>query len=300
MNSLAKCITCEMDENWIVWENKIEKQQQALWNHAKVQQWLLCKTCGTLFPSPITPQAVIKQAWDIARDEYQKNDFDMQRHMQKLDKSAGQIMEYFYPFVANKKAILDIGCGYGNLLHMLKNNGHNVFGIETDASTKSYHQMLGIESAIGQVEDIELDKSFDAIFLIYSIYFFTDIKSILKKLQAKLNDEGVICIAIANFLDSRNNEMPGIAHSSYPCKESLEVLLEVAGFKILSTKKYKSVIYCVAKKSMTSASAVTVVNTNKIYWLYKSKKIRYHLIGKPIVVMGKIYNAVKCMLQREQ
>ena len=283
---MVKCSICGSCENWYLISNKLEIEEAKYWNGLREQNWYLCKTCGNAFPKPKASKEAIEYKWNNMRQEKQF----FEKRMNVLDKAASKVFDYFKPYLKQRKNVLDVGCGFGNLARILQDNGFNVIGIETDATTKLQHLKYGLNTIIGSVEDIELEKKFDAIFLVYSIYFITDIKLALFKLQTMLNDNGIICLVIADFLSCENNEMPSSVHSFYPCKSSIYKLTEITGLKVIHKKSTRGSIFYVINKEKTEFTKLKFFQSEYIYLLYKTKSIRYFLIGQ---VIRKVSNIVK-------
>lgn len=286
---MVKCSICGSCENWHLLSNKLEPEEIKYWNGSKQQNWYLCKLCGNAFPEPQASKEAIEYKWNNMRHE---EDF-FEKRMAALDKSAIKVFEYFKPYLQYRQNILDIGCGYGNLARILKDNGFNVIGVETDTTTKLQHLKYGLNTRIGSIEDISFKKKFDAIFLVYSIYFVTDIKQALLRLKKLMNNNGIICIVIADFLRCENNEMPSSVHSFYPCKLSICKLMEVVGLKVVNLKSSRGGIFCVIQKEPIKFTKLNFAQTTGIYFLYKTKRIRYLLVGQTIKGIASFINIVR-------
>lgn len=286
---VVKCSICGSCESWYLSSNKLEVEEQKYWNRIKEQKWYLCKSCGNAFPDPEASKEAIEFKWNNMRTE---EDF-FEKRMDALDKSAIKVFEYFKPYLQHSKNILDIGCGYGNLAKILKDNGFNVIGVEADATTKLQHVKYGLDTIIGSIEDVSFKKKFDAVFIVYSIYFITDIKQALLKIKSLLNNDGIICIVIADFLRCENNEMPSSVHSFYPCKLSICKLMEAVGLKVIDLKSSRGGIFCVIQKKSIKFTKLNFVQTTGIYFLYKTKRIRYLFIGQIIQGITSFINIVK-------
>lgn len=117
-----------------------------------------------------------------------------------------QVRKEILPLITGSKLnILEVGCGTGATLKYLKDNGiaNYISGIEIDSKTAEIAKNNLDNIIIGNIEEIELDKSFNKKF---DVILFLDVLEhmvnpweILSKVKNYLNKDGYIIISIPNI-----------------------------------------------------------------------------------------------------
>ncbi len=94
------------------------------------------------------------------------------------------------------RTILDFGCGTGAFLHYCRQQGNNVFGVEpsNEARAIAKNQNLPLSDTIKKLPD----QKFDVITLWHVLEHVYDLTGTLQALKARLNDHGIIFIAVPN------------------------------------------------------------------------------------------------------
>ena len=106
----------------------------------------------------------------------------------------------FAPLTKAAGSFLDIGCGLGEAVRTFASHGWDAEGIDADQSTAPVHREIGIRARIGQLEDFEVDKTYDMIHCAHAIYFITDPMRFLRMVRERLAPAGIFCVVIADFL----------------------------------------------------------------------------------------------------
>ena len=148
------------------------------------------------------------------------------------------------------KRILDIGCGNGEFIYFLKENGFETVGIEPSAEAVELAKSRGLIAYNFTLEDfIEYYKSnsinaFDAITLLNVLEHVPDPVHIIEITKKILNSGGIICIRVPNDFSELqlsaqkqlNKDPWWIAipdHVNYFNFETLFDFLEKLGFEII-------------------------------------------------------------------
>lgn len=137
--------------------------------------------------------------------------------------------------------LLDIGCGTGSYLLMMKKIGWEGVGVERNKKAADHgKKVLGLDVRAGLFEDIVLpQKYFDVITMWHSLEHFPSPYRVLTKAGSILKDEGLIIIGIPNYdsLDRRifgenwnGFEVP--LHLYHFTSKTIRKLLESAGFQV--------------------------------------------------------------------
>lgn len=137
--------------------------------------------------------------------------------------------------------VLDIGCGNGDFLFNLQNNGFDAFGIEVNVEAKKYIPA----SLHNRIFFKDLNKcdfppeSFDIITMSQSLEHVFDVNTLLGEAKRIIKKNGLlfICVPDANFFESRlfgpyyyNLEVP--RHLYFFTRQSLNALLLKNGLEI--------------------------------------------------------------------
>ena len=144
--------------------------------------------------------------------------------------------------------VLDIGCAAGYFLRVMRDDGHDVRGVELSADIGAHAiEHLGAENIhIGYLDDLEPNRagfepeSFDLVTLWDVVEHVPDPQSLLRQARRFLKPEGVLILETQN-VSSRFANMLGRRWQHYKHEEHLyhfdpttvERLLREAGFDIV-------------------------------------------------------------------
>ncbi|MFH1833016.1 MAG: class I SAM-dependent methyltransferase [Candidatus Levyibacteriota bacterium] len=97
--------------------------------------------------------------------------------------------------------ILDVGCGTGETLSLLKEVGWNVYGLDLDKDAINIAKKRGITAKIGSYEEIESFPKdyFDAIRLYHVIEHIGDPSVALKLIYLRLKPGGQLILGAPNY-----------------------------------------------------------------------------------------------------
>lgn len=93
------------------------------------------------------------------------------------------------------KLVLDVGCSYGHLLQIFRDNGCSCYGIEPVETLCNKVSNFEIYNCF---YDIPPELSFDIITIIDSLYYSPNPLDYLKELSSKLKPNGVLIIRVTN------------------------------------------------------------------------------------------------------
>ena len=149
----------------------------------------------------------------------------------------------FAPFFRGCRNVLDIGCGRGEFLELMRENGVNAQGIDIDDDMVEYCQCIGYKvvkiDALACLERTE-DKSLDGIFVGRVIEYLEPdyLIRMLKLCREKLKFGFYIVIETANPLSmtSLANFYIDTWHKKPIHPETLKYLASMAGFRDLELK----------------------------------------------------------------
>jgi len=151
----------------------------------------------------------------------------------------------------SKGWVLDMGCGRGWMLKMLKDRGFDVIGTElSDDSARFARESLGLDIKVGKLEDVDLEKgSIDIITMWHSFEHVYNPKGVLPRAGELLKDDGSLLISVPNFASLQSQIGKGLwfhldspRHLYHFTPSSLERMLDECGFKV-TEKWYSSLEY---------------------------------------------------------
>jgi len=152
----------------------------------------------------------------------------------------------FLPYFRNCSHVLDIGCGRGEFLEILRNNNIEGFGVDLDADMVAYCKSRQLEveqgDAIAYLENLG-DKSLDGIFIDQVVEHLEPayLVRLLALCHQKLKFGYYIVVETVNPLSfvSFVNFYIDLTHKRPVHPETLQFLMSVAGFRN-SEKKFSS------------------------------------------------------------
>ena len=153
-----------------------------------------CDSCGFVFDSPRPSFAAISafysQAgkYDIWLNEERARDMLWKRRLKKLLRAGA------------KGSLLDIGTGYGQLLHHARPHFVEVSGTEVSESAIDLaKEKYGLSLLAGQVEALDLPpQSFDTITLFHVLEHVPDPGKLVSRCHVLLRGQGILVIAVPN------------------------------------------------------------------------------------------------------
>lgn len=151
-----------------------------------------------------------------------------------------------------KGRILDVGCGTGEFLSVMKQSGWNICGIEPSEIGRKKAEAL-TRISIYESLDYLNQSQFEAISLWHVLEHIPDIQHTIKCLRQQLTPSGKLFIAVPNYLSFDANyykqywagyDVP--RHLWHFSKQSMITLLKESGFKIITIVPMKLDAYYVS------------------------------------------------------
>ena len=141
-------------------------------------------------------------------------------------------------------ALLDVGCGTGEFLHLMKEDGWETLGLEPDAKARDFAKErynLLVESP-EKLYNIS-NEFFDAITLWHVLEHIHDLHTVMKEFNRILGPDGVLFIAVPNYLskDAATYQANWAAydvprHLYHFSPQAMQVLLDTHNFELIRIK----------------------------------------------------------------
>jgi 2-polyprenyl-3-methyl-5-hydroxy-6-metoxy-1,4-benzoquinol methylase len=241
MLNLEKCIVCGSSqfEPFLVCKDYTVSQENF--------NIVSCKSCGFKFTNPRPENSVIGDYYKA--EEYVSHSNTTKGVVNKLYHSVRnytlkQKLKLISSYVS-RGTMLDYGCGTGMFLNVCKNDGWETYGMEPDDNARktSIEKGLDVFSDKNMVSDRIADKKFNAITLWHVLEHVTDMEATLSFFKSKLNNDGVLIIAVPNHVsyDAKYYKEFWAAydvprHLHHFDINSMTSLVEKAGFKFQESK----------------------------------------------------------------
>jgi len=209
---------------------------------------LQCDTCGLVLQDIQQTESDLKNYYNL---DYQRTNSlregeiqSPQEHFNDSIKAFEQVFERIRPYLADNKKVLDIGCGTGELLYLVKPYVKEVTGIELNEEFVGFIKNdLGIPAFAEDVNRINFpDKSFDLIFCIMTLDHLLNPYETLITMKRLLKDDGILYIEVPNRREALNYYIPEEnrkkfntffwhkAHNFYFTADTLTNMLQKTGF----------------------------------------------------------------------
>lgn len=268
----VNCAVCKGNDSELVFKTKDFRFQTT----SDVFHIVKCKNCGFLFLNPRPDEGNIASFYPVNFNQQDKT--LLYRLIAPCFKAAvGSTIGLFKRY-KNTGKTLDIGCGNGDFVLNMLDNGYDAFGIEQNPYSKDFASPI-LEGRIlyKDIRDAQfLTEEFDIITIFQSLEHIYDLEKFFCEVKRLLKDEGVlyICVPDSNFFEffifgpyAYNLEAP--RHLYFFKLNTLKALLLKSGFKVDRVVKEQLCEYI-----STPAS---------FYW-----SIRYFLQDKNVILNGLI------------
>jgi len=142
-----------------------------------------------------------------------------------------------------QKKIIEIGCGGGEFLDILKKTGAQVYGLEySEKLIKACHKKnLRVQKGYLGDADCQLTEGpFEAFIILNWLEHLPDLNTVLRKLATSLTDNAVGLVEVPNFdMIQRNNAFSEfiVDHLYYFTAKTLTRTLEINGFAVTSCRE---------------------------------------------------------------
>jgi 2-polyprenyl-3-methyl-5-hydroxy-6-metoxy-1,4-benzoquinol methylase len=185
-----------------------------------------------------------QRIWDRLRDAYARPDGHEPSAPERwvLGPFAKWAFDINVPLEhTNGLRVIDVGCGFGDLLIYLKSRGCETLGVDLDARAAEQAARHGVDIRVGLLTDLKLPTaSFDVAVMCHSLEHVPDPAADLRELARVVRPGGRLHIAVPNGA-SAGLRVEGLdwAHLSHPLHvwffdaSTLGTLVERHGFRIV-------------------------------------------------------------------
>ncbi len=167
-----------------------------------------------------------------------------------------QFDSFVQKYSLKNKKIIEIGCGGGEYLQLMKKAGADAYGVEFSEKSIGTCTENGLNVSKGFIEtpDSKLNNApFDAFFILNFLEHIPNLNAALRGICNNLTDDAVGLVEVPNFdMILRNKLFSEFIndHLFYFTRETLNAVLKLNGFEILESKEiwYDYIISAVVRK----------------------------------------------------
>jgi len=205
---------------------------------------VICRNCGLVFINP-RPEKEEYDKFHEAEFLSEKAIVGIEQVESKLNDSdlriKTSIFNFLDEYLDEGKKVLDIGCGFGRLLNIIKREKKvDVFGVELgNLDVEAAKKYYGLDAFHGSLEEFAKNQEnwdkFDVIIMHHVLEHLPEPLVSLCQIKKLLKSEGVLYIGVPNVMNIKKR--PDIffqqAHPFSYSPYSLSLLLQKSGFGIL-------------------------------------------------------------------
>ncbi len=154
-----------------------------------------------------------------------------------------QFKDFVKKYSLNGKKIVEIGCGKGEYLSIMKKQDVVAYGIEANQESVAHciRESLEVSKGFVEEESYKIENSpFDAFFMLSFLEHLPDPNSTLKGVYNNLVDDAVGIVEVPNFeMILRKKLFSEFVrdHLFYFTKETLKITLMLNGFEVIECKE---------------------------------------------------------------
>jgi len=278
---------------------------------------VICRQCGLVFVNPR------KQKDEIVTD-YSNGTFSLiargaqQPSQTKIYESEQHARERFHILNncldlrnTNPGKSLEIGCGIGSFLYLMRGAGWEVQGIEPDgnyADTGKYEYDITIESAF--IENIDYEPaSFDLVSMFHVIEHLNSPSEVMSRIRHILRPNGILfleCPCIENPYNGDLEKFFWSAHLFSFSRSTLNGMLQLQGFTPLHFGYRNDFLWVIAQRTegeITSVLSYPLDDPTMVYhrtlksgqkfMRRKSLNTKSHMLGHTSLLLRKLVIALR-------
>lgn len=203
-----------------------------------------CAACGLVFVNPQPTEAALRE-YHAAQTLLERDGWSS--YFQHTPAQIRELWEERFGDLrrwtnGTAPRLLDVGCGYGDFLHVAQQSGWRVEGFEfSPAAAKTCRTRYGIRAAVGDLLDLEFaERSFAVITMWHVLEHLRHPLAVLRRCRALLQPGGLLALEVPNlnFLVRKSYRYPlsRTLHLYHFTPATLEALIRKAGFDVLECR----------------------------------------------------------------
>ena len=229
------CPVCEKDSKELLYRQVFADVARV--SFLKGYDVVVCRYCGFAFADNIPSQEVFDRYYE-RQSKYEKTSSRMsESRLEVMDNG----LKFIQGFVRNKNIkVLEIGCGPGDFLRFLKENGFvDLTAVEPSQRSANYlMREFGINAIAGAISNPRLKEAYELAVLLTVLEHIVDLKAAINNISRMLRKGGLLFIRVPNAcqfsdFDDAPFQQFSPEHINYFSTVSARNLLGKYGFSIL-------------------------------------------------------------------
>jgi SAM-dependent methyltransferase len=237
------CPICGTGRNELIWEENFGDSSHVLMKKYAVNS---CTKCGMAYVNPVPEQS----DWDEYYTRTSKYDSPPKNDGGYDEARFSKVASFFENnCILKNSSILDVGCGSGRLLRILRQHGYSkLFGLDPSPKVAEYFcGEKGIAIKTGAVSDFKPDCSYDLIALMEVLEHVMDLESFLRKITNMQKPSGMLYIEVpdaSKFMDCSDGPFQqfSVEHINFFSHKLLKRLMIRFGYISVAEKQYMHTI----------------------------------------------------------
>ena len=210
-----------------------------------------------------------------------------------------QFKKFIDKYSLADKSIIELGCGCGEYLGLMKECCKNVFGLEAgkESVKKCIENNLNVVEGYVENEDYRISNApFDAFFTLNFLEHVPNINSFLKGIYNNLSENAIGLVEVPNFdMLLKNNVFSEFMkdHLYYFTQQTLKRTLEINGFDVIEIQPvwYDYILSAVVKRR----EKTDLVSFHKVQAELEKEVDAYIVKHKKIAIWGAGHQAFAVM-----
>jgi 2-polyprenyl-3-methyl-5-hydroxy-6-metoxy-1,4-benzoquinol methylase len=204
-----------------------------------------CRACGLVYVNPMYTNAEKEAVSPQVRLLHRSRSAELTRAA-ALAHSAPRMrrcMDLMAPYLKPDMQVLEIGCGDGALLSLLKDCGVRPTGLDLDRdAAEAVARSLHVPVLVGTFEEMQWSgPPFDAVVLCHLIEHFFEPVQMLRKVRGLLPPGGMVFLETPNILRPKvgPRRVFSFAHNYHFSPRTLALALYEAGFRCTALREFR-------------------------------------------------------------
>ena len=173
------------------------------------------------------------------------------QHFDERIKTIQPVFDLVHPRINSGMSVLEIGCGAGELLLLIKPLVKRSVGVEMNRAFTDFIQSeLGIDAYMGDITKMELKEKFDLVICVDSLDHMSNPLEALISMEKLINPGGGLWLMVPNLNDALRFFLPQPslsqyreffwhrAHFFYFDVTTMATMLRAAGLRTIETQYY--------------------------------------------------------------
>jgi len=235
----------------------------------KVGANVICLQCGLIYHNPVmSPQAMARYyAQEFSGHYHESKEMQQGLAQRRLSFLQKALEEAPGPDVAlaSLSPVLEVGCAYGDFLAALMQQGVEAEGVE---ASQQLAQIARRDRGV-QVNNLSYEQSpqrpeyFGMVASFHVLEHFYDPLAALQRMWRELKAGGVLYVVVPTLAESQLAQVFKAIHPTTFVAETLALMLNRAGFEVLSLCEQGYDLVAVARKGQKSEG--TAADAGKIF-----------------------------------